>query len=108
MQLTAREPTTERPSRVAIAGNPNVGKATMFNALTGARQKVSNCPGTTVESRDGRVLVILPVGTPCIATLAVVRRASGRWKWALLQWGGLTVLAWVLAFVVYQAGSLLA
>ena len=54
------------------------------------------------------LMVFLLVGTPCMATLAVVRRESGRWKWALLQWGGLTALAWILAFVVFQAGSLLA
>ncbi|MCG3136006.1 MAG: Fe(2+) transporter FeoB [Planctomycetes bacterium] len=42
-----------RPQRVALAGNPNVGKSSLFNALTGMRQKVSNYPGTTVERRTG-------------------------------------------------------
>ena len=54
------------------------------------------------------LMVFLLVGTPCIATVAIVRRESGRWKWALLQWLGLTVIAWVLAFAVFQVGSLLA
>lgn len=40
---------------IALAGNPNSGKTTMFNALTGARQHVGNYPGVTVEKRDGRV-----------------------------------------------------
>lgn len=40
---------------VALAGNPNSGKTTMFNALTGARQKVGNYPGVTVERREGMV-----------------------------------------------------
>jgi ferrous iron transport protein B len=39
--------------RVAIAGNPNCGKTTIFNALTGLRQKVGNYPGVTVERKEG-------------------------------------------------------
>src|SRR5579862_5497297 len=39
---------------VALAGNPNRGKTTIFNALTGLRQKVANYPGVTVEKKTGR------------------------------------------------------
>src|SRR5437773_8262833 len=39
---------------VALAGNPNSGKTTIFNALTGLRQKVANYPGVTVEKKSGR------------------------------------------------------
>lgn len=39
--------------RVALVGNPNTGKSTLFNALTGFRQRVGNYPGTTVERRSG-------------------------------------------------------
>lgn len=39
---------------VALAGNPNSGKSTIFNALTGLRQKVGNYPGVTVEKKTGR------------------------------------------------------
>jgi len=38
---------------VAIAGNPNCGKTSIFNALTGSRQHVANWPGVTVEKRAG-------------------------------------------------------
>jgi len=44
-----------RPRRVALLGNPNTGKTTLFNRLTGLRHKTSNFPGTTLEARTGRV-----------------------------------------------------
>lgn len=40
---------------VALVGNPNAGKSALFNALTGARQKVGNYPGVTVERKSGRI-----------------------------------------------------
>lgn len=42
-----------RRLKVALAGNPNTGKTTIFNALTGARQHVGNYPGVTVEKKEG-------------------------------------------------------
>lgn len=39
---------------VALVGNPNAGKSALFNALTGARQKIANYPGVTVERKSGR------------------------------------------------------
>src|SRR5581483_9795944 len=43
-----------RSLTVALIGNPNSGKTTLFNALTGLRQKVGNYPGVTVEKKEGR------------------------------------------------------
>jgi len=45
-----------RPARVALVGNPNSGKTALFNALTGARQKVANYAGVTVERKEGQLL----------------------------------------------------
>jgi len=45
---------TRHQPLVALAGNPNAGKSALFNALTGARQKIANYPGVTVERKAGR------------------------------------------------------
>src|SRR5579875_3874226 len=49
-----------RAPRIALVGNPNSGKTALFNALTGARQKVANYPGVTVEKKQG--VVATPAG----------------------------------------------
>ena len=41
--------------KIALAGNPNSGKTTMFNDLTGSNQYVGNWPGVTVEKKEGRL-----------------------------------------------------
>ena len=51
-----------RQRKVALVGNPNAGKSALFNALTGARQKIANYPGVTVERKSGRMQ--LPTGEP--------------------------------------------
>src|SRR3954471_9800953 len=45
---------TAKRRTLALVGNPNSGKTTLFNALTGLRQKVGNYPGVTVEKKEGR------------------------------------------------------
>ncbi|MDY7016122.1 MAG: FeoB small GTPase domain-containing protein, partial [Cyanobacteriota bacterium] len=42
------------PNTIALIGNPNCGKTTLFNALTGANQRTGNWPGVTVDRKEGR------------------------------------------------------
>jgi ferrous iron transport protein B len=53
------------------------------------------------------IMLFCLVSAPCMATIAITRRESNSWGWALFQLGGLTLLAYVLTVLVYQAGSLL-
>lgn len=52
MNTKSTDPTT-RPLSVVLIGNPNIGKTTLFNALTGLRHRVGNYPGVTVETKTG-------------------------------------------------------
>ena len=47
----------DKQIRIALAGNPNSGKTTLFNKLTGSAQFVGNWPGVTVEKKEGRLIV---------------------------------------------------
>ena len=53
------------------------------------------------------MMLFLLIAAPCMATVAVTRRESGSWKWALLQVGGLTAVAYVISLTVYQVGRLI-
>jgi len=55
--LPDRTPASGKAPTIALAGNPNAGKTTIFNALTGLRAKTANFPGTTIERRHGMVRV---------------------------------------------------
>ena len=75
---------------VALAGNPNSGKTTVFNALTGARQHVGNYPGVTVEKKEG-----LRHYKDCKIKFVDL---PGTYS--------LTVVAYGITVVVYQIGNL--
>jgi ferrous iron transport protein B len=67
--------TTERTNKaltIALAGNPNAGKTTLFNTLTGLRQKVANYPGVTVERKEGSWSLVVP-GTETTTPLPPAR-----------------------------------
>ena len=57
---------------VALVGNPNTGKSTLFNRLTGLRQHIANYPGVTVEKKSG----LLRIGNQDLNLLAVVIKTS--------------------------------
>ena len=50
------------------------------------------------------IMLFMLISAPCMATIAVTRRESNSWKWALFQLGGLTLLAYLATLLVYQAG----
>ncbi|MGE5452871.1 MAG: ferrous iron transport protein B [Acidobacteriota bacterium] len=52
--MTVAAPTVSTPPLIALVGNPNCGKTALFNRLTGARQKVGNYAGVTVERKEGQ------------------------------------------------------
>ena len=56
MPVTTAGTQPSRPKSYAVVGNPNSGKTTLFNALTGLRQKVGNYPGVTVEKKSGQFI----------------------------------------------------
>jgi ferrous iron transport protein B len=43
--------------KIVVAGNPNCGKSSLFNRLTGLRQKITNVPGTTIENKEGELII---------------------------------------------------
>lgn len=73
MQTEQKKQEGKRAIRVACVGNPNCGKTTLFNALTGAKLKVANWPGVTVEKVEGQTsyegIDITLVDTPGIYSL---------------------------------------
>ncbi|MFI4913174.1 MAG: ferrous iron transport protein B [Sedimentisphaeraceae bacterium JB056] len=53
------------------------------------------------------VMLFCLISAPCVATLAVCKRETGSWRWALFQFIGLTVIAYIITTIVYQVGMLI-
>jgi len=53
------------------------------------------------------IMLFTLISAPCMATFAVTWKESGSFNWAMLQFGGLTLLAWIITTVIYQAGRLI-
>jgi len=53
------------------------------------------------------IMLFTLISAPCIATLVICKRETGSWGWAAFQFAGLTVLAYVITFIVYQVGMLI-
>jgi ferrous iron transport protein B len=53
------------------------------------------------------IMLFALIASPCMATVAVIRREAGSWGWAAFQFIGLTVLAWIVTVIVFQTGTLL-
>jgi len=53
------------------------------------------------------IMLFCLISAPCMATIAITRRETNSWKWAMVQLVGLTVLAWIITASVYQIGSIL-
>lgn len=62
-------PRSGAPTCIALLGNPNTGKSTIFNRLTGLRQKTSNFPGTTIDAHIGMTTLAGPAGEAIAAHL---------------------------------------
>ncbi|MBL7115287.1 MAG: ferrous iron transport protein B [Kiritimatiellae bacterium] len=53
------------------------------------------------------IMIFCLISIPCVATMATMKSESGAWRWPLLQFGGLTLLAYLITLVLYQGGTLL-
>jgi ferrous iron transport protein B len=88
---------------VLVAGSDDVEDKTIIEKIEHAKRTdgspIFNAP------TSASLLVFFVLAMQCLPTIAVTRRETGSWNWALLQLGYMTVLAWVCAFITFQIVS---
>jgi len=88
---------------VLVAGSDDVEDETIIEKIEHAKRTdgspIFNAP------TSASLLVFFVLAMQCLPTIAVTRRETGSWNWALLQLGYMTVLAWVCAFITFQIVS---
>ena len=88
---------------VLVAGSDDVEDKTIIEKIEHAKRAdgspIFNAP------TSASLLVFFVLAMQCLPTIAVTRRETGSWNWALLQLGYMTVLAWVCAFITFQIVS---
>jgi ferrous iron transport protein B len=87
--VEASDDTTDLESRLKAEKDPKTGQP-FFTPL-----------------RAVSLMVFYVLAMQCMSTIAIVKRETNGWKWALFQFGYMTVLAWLASFVVWQGGTLL-
>jgi len=95
--VAAKEAFVSQLGVVFAVGDPSDDTSTLRDKL---RENYTPLQGLAM-------MVFALISSPCIATVAVTRKETGSWKWAFLQLAGLTILAYVMTFLVYQGGRLL-
>jgi ferrous iron transport protein B len=90
-------------------GNPDGNNETLQNKLQSATYKEDDKAGKPVFTpiTAFAYLMFILLYFPCVAVVAAVKKESGNWKWALFMITYTTAVAWIVAFLVNQVGSLI-
>ncbi|MCP5516339.1 MAG: ferrous iron transport protein B [Verrucomicrobiales bacterium] len=90
---------------VGQAGDPDAATGSLARVMQ-AQTRADGSPMYTALT-GVTLMVFYVIALQCVSTIAVVRRETNSWGWAVFQWAYMAALAWVLAFVTWQGGRLL-
>jgi len=89
----------------------------LYQSEDDSKSLVENLKEATYDEQPGKkvytpltsiaFMLFILIYFPCLATIVAIKSESGSWKWAILAAGYTTVLAWLVAFIVYQGGNLI-